>query len=299
VGLSDHRTGHRRAARRRPGADLPGRGVRAVAAGVITERLIEFDLDARSLSYEVAAGLPWFIAGALSRWSVLAGPGRACTVRIHATLTLRRAARPLSPALRLADARRHAACAGRASAPGRDRPPGPGQPRPARHRGCPALRVMTARSRREQPCAPGSGPACGSVPFPGASRRARGEPVRPSGPPLARHPSDVSARPGRRGRHHPAASVLRRDRQVPAAQRPDPADRRCAHGAAARTQHPAGSGRPAPGLCRARARFARPGTGQPGSGQGASRPRTLPGMGHPPAHDNRPRQHRPRPFSPG
>jgi hypothetical protein len=75
-------------------------GFGPVAAGVVTERLIEFDPDARSLSYEAAAGLPWFIAGALSRWSVHAGPGSACTVRIHATLTLRRAARPLSPALR-------------------------------------------------------------------------------------------------------------------------------------------------------------------------------------------------------
>jgi hypothetical protein len=75
-------------------------GFGPIAAGVITERLTEFDPQARSLSYEAAAGTPWFIAGALSRWSVHPGPGSACTVRIHATLTLRRAARPLSPALR-------------------------------------------------------------------------------------------------------------------------------------------------------------------------------------------------------
>jgi Polyketide cyclase / dehydrase and lipid transport len=75
-------------------------GFGPIAAGVIKERLIEFDPEARSLSYEAAAGMPWFIAGALSRWSVHAGPGRACTVRIHATLALRLAARPLSPALR-------------------------------------------------------------------------------------------------------------------------------------------------------------------------------------------------------
>ena len=75
-------------------------GFGPIAAGVIKERLIEFGPEARSLSYEAAAGMPWFIAGAVSRWSVHAGPGSACTVRIHATLALRLAARPLSPALR-------------------------------------------------------------------------------------------------------------------------------------------------------------------------------------------------------
>ena len=75
-------------------------GFGPIAAGVIKERLIEFDPEARSLSYEAAEGMPWFIAGAVSRWSVHAGPGGACTVRIHATLALRPAARPLSPALR-------------------------------------------------------------------------------------------------------------------------------------------------------------------------------------------------------
>jgi len=75
-------------------------GFGPIAAGVIKERLIEFDPQARSLSYEAAAGMPWFIAGAVSRWSVHPGPGSACTVRIHATLALRLAARPLSPVLR-------------------------------------------------------------------------------------------------------------------------------------------------------------------------------------------------------
>ena len=75
-------------------------GFGPIAAGVIKERLIEFDPQARSLSYEAAAGMPWFIAGAVSHWSVHAGPGSACTVRIRATLALRLAARPLSPALR-------------------------------------------------------------------------------------------------------------------------------------------------------------------------------------------------------
>jgi hypothetical protein len=75
-------------------------GFGPIAAGVIKERLIEFDPGARSLSYEAAAGMPWFIVGAVSRWSVHPGPGSACTVRIHAALALRLAARPLSPALR-------------------------------------------------------------------------------------------------------------------------------------------------------------------------------------------------------
>jgi polyketide cyclase/dehydrase/lipid transport protein len=71
-----------------------------IAAGVIKERLTEFDPQARSLSYGAVAGMPWFIAGAVSHWSVHAGPGSACTVRVHATLALRLAARPLGPALR-------------------------------------------------------------------------------------------------------------------------------------------------------------------------------------------------------
>jgi hypothetical protein len=75
-------------------------GFGPIGAGVIRERLIEFDPQARSLSYEAAAGMPWFIAGAVSHWSVHVGPGSGCTVRIHATLALRLAARPLSPALR-------------------------------------------------------------------------------------------------------------------------------------------------------------------------------------------------------
>ena len=75
-------------------------GFGPITAGVIRERLIEFNPEARSLSYEAAAGMPWFIADAVSRWSVHAGPGSACTVRIHATLGLRLAARLVSPALR-------------------------------------------------------------------------------------------------------------------------------------------------------------------------------------------------------
>jgi hypothetical protein len=75
-------------------------GFGPLRAAVIKERLIEFEPEARSLSYQAAAGMPWFIVGALSRWSVHAGPGSASTVRVHASLALHRAARPLTPVLR-------------------------------------------------------------------------------------------------------------------------------------------------------------------------------------------------------
>jgi hypothetical protein len=75
-------------------------GIGPIALGVIRERLVDFDPEARSLSYEAAEGIPGFIVRAVSRWSVHQGPGTACTVRIHATLTLRPAARLLGPVLR-------------------------------------------------------------------------------------------------------------------------------------------------------------------------------------------------------
>jgi hypothetical protein len=75
-------------------------GFGPVAPGVIRERLVTFDPEARSLSYEAAHGLPGFVMRAVNRWSVHPGPGRSCTVRIHATLTLRPVTRPLGPVLR-------------------------------------------------------------------------------------------------------------------------------------------------------------------------------------------------------
>ena len=75
-------------------------GFGPIAPGVIKERLVDFDPEARSLSYEAAEGMPGFIVCAVSRWSVYEGPGTACTVRIHATLTLRPVARLLGPLLR-------------------------------------------------------------------------------------------------------------------------------------------------------------------------------------------------------
>jgi hypothetical protein len=68
--------------------------------GVIRERLVHFDRDGRSLSYEVAEGLPGFITHAVNRWSVRSRGDDACTVQIHATLTMRPVARPLGPVLR-------------------------------------------------------------------------------------------------------------------------------------------------------------------------------------------------------
>jgi Polyketide cyclase / dehydrase and lipid transport len=75
-------------------------GFGPVAPGVIKERLTGFDQQARSLSYEAAEGMPGFVVHAVNRWSVEPGPGGGCTIKIHATLTLRWPARPLGPVLR-------------------------------------------------------------------------------------------------------------------------------------------------------------------------------------------------------
>ena len=40
-------------------------GFGPIKVGVITERLIQFDPEAKSLAYQAAAGMPWFIAGAV------------------------------------------------------------------------------------------------------------------------------------------------------------------------------------------------------------------------------------------
>jgi len=75
-------------------------GFGPIGPGVIKERLTRFDPEARSLSYEAVEGMPRFIVRAASDWSVHAGPGRTCTIQVHATLTLRPTARPLGPLLR-------------------------------------------------------------------------------------------------------------------------------------------------------------------------------------------------------
>lgn len=75
-------------------------GFGPLGPGVIRERLVDFDPEARYLSYEAAEGMPGFIVHAVNRWSVVPGPGAGCTIKIHATLNLRLAARPLGPVLR-------------------------------------------------------------------------------------------------------------------------------------------------------------------------------------------------------
>ena len=75
-------------------------GFGPIRPGVIKERLVHTDPEARSLSYEAAEGMPGFIVRAVSHWAVHPGPAGACAVRVHATVTLRPAARPLAPILR-------------------------------------------------------------------------------------------------------------------------------------------------------------------------------------------------------
>jgi hypothetical protein len=75
-------------------------GFGPLGPGVIRERLVDFDPEARSLSYEAAGGMPRFTVHAVNRWWVAPGPGGGCTVKIHATLALRLAACPLGPVLR-------------------------------------------------------------------------------------------------------------------------------------------------------------------------------------------------------
>ena len=65
-------------------------GFGPIGPGVIKERLVHFDPEARSLAYEAVAGMPAFIKHAVNRWSVRAGPGGGSTVEICATVTLRR-----------------------------------------------------------------------------------------------------------------------------------------------------------------------------------------------------------------
>jgi len=64
-------------------------GFGPVAPAAIRERLIDFDPQARSFTYEALDGMPGFIAKAINRWSVHARDAGSCTVRTHATLELR------------------------------------------------------------------------------------------------------------------------------------------------------------------------------------------------------------------
>jgi hypothetical protein len=87
-------------------------GFGPIRAGVIKERLTQFDPQAKTLSYEAAAGMPWVIAGAVSRWSVHAGQWLHCPDPRHPNVAASCPAAGPGPAL--ADARRRPAGASRA-----------------------------------------------------------------------------------------------------------------------------------------------------------------------------------------
>lgn len=106
-------------------------GFGPVPPGVITERLLRFDPQTMTLSYEAVGGMPGFIRRAVSHWSVHQTQDGGSAVRISAPVTLRPAARPPGAGPALADAPRHPASAGRAPAPDRNRPSASGQGRRA------------------------------------------------------------------------------------------------------------------------------------------------------------------------
>jgi len=59
-----------------------------VPAGIIKERLIEYDPRAMSFAYEAVAGMPGFIERAANHWSVHPLDDGRCLVRTRATLKL-------------------------------------------------------------------------------------------------------------------------------------------------------------------------------------------------------------------
>lgn len=60
-----------------------------VAPGLIKERLLAFDPETMSFTYEAIEGMPQFIERAVNRWSVRALDDRRCVVRSHALVELR------------------------------------------------------------------------------------------------------------------------------------------------------------------------------------------------------------------
>jgi hypothetical protein len=75
------------------------RGFGPVRPGVIRERLLSYDPDTRSLSYE-AQGLPRYMNRAVNRWSVRSADEGTCAISVHATVSTHPLLRPLGPALR-------------------------------------------------------------------------------------------------------------------------------------------------------------------------------------------------------
>lgn len=59
-----------------------------VRAGTIRERLLAFDQESMTFSYEAVEGMPRFVASAINRWIVRSAEG-GCIVRTEATLELR------------------------------------------------------------------------------------------------------------------------------------------------------------------------------------------------------------------
>jgi hypothetical protein len=72
-------------------------GFGPVAAGVVRERLIEFDAERMSLAYESVDGLPSSIERAYNRLSVHAHGENRCEVRARARIELRGLMRLVSP----------------------------------------------------------------------------------------------------------------------------------------------------------------------------------------------------------
>lgn len=71
-----------------------------VKAGVIKERIVEFDAKEMRLAYEAVEGLPRFFGQSVNRWSVHAVGESSCVVRIHATVRIHGLAAILEPLFR-------------------------------------------------------------------------------------------------------------------------------------------------------------------------------------------------------
>ena len=76
------------------------RGFGPITAATIRERLLTFDASQRTLSYEVIAGLPWFIRRAVNRWAIVARGPERCVVQTHSSVDLRFPASIFTPLIR-------------------------------------------------------------------------------------------------------------------------------------------------------------------------------------------------------
>lgn len=69
------------------------------SSGILRERLLGFDRTAMTLTYE-GLGLPFFLRGAVNRWSVTRVSSEVCRVESRARLDLRGVAVVLTPLMR-------------------------------------------------------------------------------------------------------------------------------------------------------------------------------------------------------